>query len=66
MSCPVCRMDLSLTALTTVMRMRNSTIQMELPPEDDDDEWEYQIELTKRSALKNSKEEAQKGGLLTT
>jgi len=38
MSCPVCRFDLSLSRISAALRDRNSLIEMELPPEDED-EW---------------------------
>lgn len=56
-------MDLSLFALTAVLKIRNSVVEMELPPEDDVD-YEYQIELTKRNIEKSLKEEASKAPLI--
>ena len=41
MSCPVCRLDLSLSRISAAYNNRNSVIEMELPPEDED-EWDEQ------------------------
>jgi hypothetical protein len=46
LSCPVCRNDLSFVGMGASNRIRNSTIRMDVPPDEDD--WEVQREKSKK------------------